>query len=138
MGKLINAISIGALSKQSGIGIETIRFYERIGVLIPAGRKASGYRYYDDESTKTLRFLRHAKDLGFSLAEIKALLKLRAGKTSQCEEVQIQASKHLQDVEDKIRHLESIQRALSKLIRQCRNKRTNEGCPILDCFEEEG
>lgn len=137
MGKGENNISIGTLSKESGVAIETIRYYERIGILTPFGRKTSGYRVYDNKSYKTLRFLKHAQELGFSLAEIKDLLNLRANNASHCEDVQAKAEKHLQDVEEKIEKLESIQSILSKLIRQCRSKKTSEGCPILECFEEE-
>lgn len=137
MRKSENTMSIGTLSKESGIGIETIRYYERIGVLAPAGRKTSGYRVYDNDSSRTLRFLKNAQELGFSLAEIKDLLKLRADKPSRCEDAQIRASKHLQDVEDKIKKLESIQAVLSKLIRQCRSRKTTNSCPILECFEDE-
>lgn len=137
MNKGENNISIGTLSKESGVAIETIRYYERIGILAPVGRKTSGYRVYDNESYKSLRFVRHAQELGFSLAEIKDLLKLRANKASRCEDVQDKAAKHLHDVEDKIKKLHSIQSVLSKLIRQCRLKKTSEGCPILECFEEE-
>ncbi|MGE4234688.1 MAG: heavy metal-responsive transcriptional regulator [Bacteriovoracia bacterium] len=138
MEKTKNTMSIGALSKESGVGIETIRYYERIGLLTPLERKASGYRVFNSDSFKTLRFLKHAQELGFSLAEIKDLLRLRANKGSRCEDVQARASKHLQDVEEKIKKLESIQTVLSKLIRQCRSKKTSDSCPILDCFEEKG
>ena len=136
MKNIERTMSIGALAKKSGIGIETIRYYERIGLLVPLERKASGYRVFNTESFKTLRFLKHAQELGFSLAEIKELLKLRADKESRCEDVQTRALKHLQDVEEKIEKLESIQVVLSKLIRQCRSKKTSDRCPILDCFED--
>ncbi|MDZ4660130.1 MAG: heavy metal-responsive transcriptional regulator [Pseudomonadota bacterium] len=136
MGKAENTMSIGVLSRQSGIGIETIRYYERLGLLTPVGRKTSGYRVFNNDSFKTLRFLKHAQELGFSLAEIKDLLKLRANKESRCEDVRVKASKHLQGVESKIEKLESIRTVLSKLIRQCRSKKTSDSCPILDCFEE--
>lgn len=138
MKKAENNMSIGALSKESGVGIETIRYYERMGLLTPQARKASGYRVFNRDSFKTLRFLKHAQELGFSLAEIKDLLKLRANKESRCEDVQTRASKHLQDVDEKIKKLESIHMVLSKLIRQCRSKKTSDSCPILDCFEEKG
>lgn len=136
MRKVENTTTIGALSKNSGIGIETIRYYERLGLLTPVGRKSSGYRIFNHDSLRTLRFLKHAQGLGFSLAEIKDLLKLRANKESRCEDVRSSATRHLQDVETKIKNLESIRAVLSKLIRQCRSKRTSDGCPILDCFDE--
>ncbi len=135
MRKAEETMTIGALSKESGVGIETIRYYERFGLITPVGRKLSGYRVFDVDSFRTLRFLKHAQELGFSLAEIKDLLKLRANKGARCEDVQRRASRHLQDVEAKIKKLEGIQTALSKLIRQCRSKKLNDTCPILDCFE---
>lgn len=131
-------MSIGELSKHSGIAIETIRYYERLGLLRPTARKASGYRIFNRDSSKTLRFLKHAQELGFSLSEIKELLKLRAHKESRCEHVQAEAEKHLRDVESKIERLERIRVVLSKLIRECRSRKTTDTCPILDCFEERG
>lgn len=136
MGKTETTTSIGALSKRSGIGIETIRYYERVGLLIPVGRKTSGYRIFNNDSLKTLRFLKHAQALGFSLSEIKALLKLRANRESRCEDVRNRAAKHLKDVEAKIQSLESIRSVLSKLVRQCQSRKTSDSCPILDCFED--
>ncbi|MGE0525606.1 MAG: heavy metal-responsive transcriptional regulator [Bdellovibrionales bacterium] len=131
-------MSIGNLSKMSGVGIETIRYYERLGLLKPVTRKTSGYRVFNNDSYKTLRFLKHAQELGFSLSEIKDLLRLRANKESRCDDVQVRAAKHLKDVEGKIEKLNSIRAVLSKLIQQCRSRKTNDTCPILDCFEERG
>lgn len=131
-----NSMSIGILSKETGIGIETIRYYERLSLLKPIGRKTSGYRIFNDDSLKTLRFLKHAQELGFSLSEIKELLKLKADKKSNCRSVQAKAEKHLKDVEEKIERLGRIKFVLSDLVKQCREKRTDEQCPILECFED--
>lgn len=131
-------LSIGTLSKLSGVAIETIRYYERIGVLKPHARKASGYRIFNEEAYKTLRFLKNAQELGFSLAEIKDLLKLQARTVSRCEEVQTRASKHLRSVEEKMEKLMNISSVLSRLIKQCRSSKTSERCPILECFAESG
>jgi len=137
MKKSENYMSIGMLSKQLGIGIETIRYYERIGILSPVRRKVSGYRVFDSNSVMTLAFIKNAQELGFSLAEIKELLNLRANKISQCEMVRVKAEKHLQDIEDKIKKLEDIKVALLALIRQCRLKKTSKCCPILQVLEKE-
>lgn len=136
--KAKESMSIGELSKQSGIGIETIRYYERLGLLKPTARRSSGYRIFNEDSYKTLRFLKHAQELGFSLAEINDLLRLRANKESRCEDVQDRAENHLRDVEAKIAKLQSIRHVLSRLIRQCRARKTSACCPILDCFDERG
>lgn len=130
------SMSIGELSRMAAVGIETIRYYERIGLLKPVARKTSGYRVFNTDSYKTLRFLKHAQELGFTLSEIKDLLQLRADKKSRCEDVQGKAKKHLEDVEEKIEKLNSIREVLSQLIRQCRSRKTNNSCPILECFEE--
>lgn len=128
---------IGSLAHKASVNIQTIRYYERIKLLTPKVRKdAKRIRYYNDESLKILNFIKQAQELGFSLAEIKDLLELRANKESRCEGVQAKALKHLQDVDEKIKKLESIQLVLSKLIRQCRSKKTNDSCPILNCFEK--
>lgn len=129
-------MSIGELSKISSVGIETIRYYERMGLLKPVSRKTSGYRVFNRDSYRTLRFLKHAQELGFTLSEIKDLLRLRADKRSRCNDVKARAEKHLNDVEEKIEKLSRIRAVLSDLVDQCRSKKTNEGCPILNCFDE--
>lgn len=138
MKRIEETMSIGELAKMSGVGIETIRYYERIGLVKPIARKTSGYRVFNRDSYKAIRFLKHAQELGFSLTEIKDLLKLRADKESRCEDVQAKAERHLKEVEEKIAKLGSIREVLSQLIRQCRSRNTNSSCPILDCFEESG
>ncbi len=129
-------ISIGVLSKRSEIGIETIRYYERLGVLAPVFRKESGYRIFDGDSVRTLHFVKHAQELGFSLSEIKDLLQLKADKRPRCQEVQRKAEVHLKDVEEKINRLMSIRSVLSELVGQCRDRKTDDRCPILECFDD--
>ena len=130
------AMSIGTLAKQSGIGIEAIRYYERRGLLSAVSRKSSGYRVFNGESLKALRFLKSAQELGFTLEEIKDLLKLRASKSTSCDVVKVRASKHLSEVESKIQRLEKIRDVLSELIKKCQKRKTSEVCPILDCFDQ--
>ncbi len=136
MAKVEQSMSIGTLSKMSGVGIETIRYYERRGLLRPVARKSSGYRVFNNESYNILRFLKYAQELGFSLSEIKNLLRLRGAKGSSCEEVQVRASTHLRHVEEKIEKLVRIRDVLSRLILQCRSRKVTDNCPILDCLEE--
>ncbi|MBI3535699.1 MAG: MerR family DNA-binding protein [Deltaproteobacteria bacterium] len=128
-------MSIGTLSKESDTGIETIRFYERLGLIAPVGRKISGYRIFDDNSLKALGFIKHAKELGFSLNEIKALLSLKADKKSKCQNVQVKATDQLNSVEEKIRNLKRIKTKLTELIQQCKLRKTDSECPILDCLD---
>jgi len=137
MGKVKETMSIGTLSKQTGIGIETIRFYERLGLVVPIGRKSSGYRIFDDGSLKALGFIKHAKELGFSLNEIQELLSLKADKKSKCQNVQVKAATQLESVNEKIKNLERIKTTLTTLIQQCKQRKTNSECPILDALEYE-
>jgi len=135
MGKVMDKMSIGALSKQTGIGIETIRFYERLGLLKPIGRKSSGYRIFDASSLKAIVFIKHAKELGFTLSEIRELLNLKADKKSKCQSVQIKAEGQLKSVEEKIHHLKQIRSVLSELIQRCRRRKVDSECPLLDCLD---
>lgn len=128
-------MTIGSLSKQSGIGIEAIRYYERIGLLSPLARKESGYRIFNNDGLKTLGFIKQAQELGFSLSEIRELLKLKNDEQSQCLNVQLKAQKHLQGVEEKMKQLLKIKSALNELIKKCQKRKTDNSCPILECFE---
>lgn len=127
-------ITIGKLAKQAEIGVQTIRYYERQGLLIPAGRTESGYRLYDEKGLKRLYFICKAKGLGFSLKEIKGLLDLevRSGDLSEtCKTVKAKAEAKLKIVEAKIEMLESIKNILSDLLKACDKRKPIEGCPIL-------
>jgi len=129
-------LSIGELSKRSDVGIETIRYYEKLGVLSPIGRKASGYRIYNLDSVRALRFVKQAQELGFTLQDIKGFFHLKADKKPRCEDVQVRAEKHLKNIEEKIGHLAKIRSVLTNLIHQCQKRKTDDRCPILDCFGE--
>jgi Hg(II)-responsive transcriptional regulator len=136
MGKVKDTMSIGTLSKQTGVGIETIRFYERLGLLKPIGRKDSGYRIFDDTSLKTIIFIKHSKELGFSLSEIQELLNLKADKKSKCQSVQVKAEAQLNSVREKINTLKRIENVLCELINQCRKRKVDSECPLLDCLDD--
>lgn len=129
--------TIGELSRQAGVNLPTIRFYEKRGLLFPAARKASGYRLYDEDSLKKLLFIQHGKGLGFTLKEIKDLLGLKVDRISVCEKVRTRAEAKLKDVKRRIAALESVERALAGLLESCiRRKKTGE-CPILKALEKE-
>lgn len=130
-------IKIGQLAKHGGVNIETIRFYERLNLLVPAARLPSGYRLYDGEAVKRLRFIKNAQALGFTLPEISQLLNLRVSSTARCGDVQRKAQAKLQQVEEKIRDLRALASALGALIQHCREGQPTEHCPILRTFEEE-
>jgi len=101
-------LKIGELAKRSEVGIETIRFYERQGLLAEPERRPSGYRQYDESVVSRLQFIRHAKELGFTLSEIKELLGLWFDVNTKCVHVRQRAEQKITDIEDKIR---SLQRA---------------------------
>ncbi|GAB4377219.1 MAG: Zn(2+)-responsive transcriptional regulator [Calditrichia bacterium] len=131
-------MKIGQLAKISGVNLETIRFYEKRGLLPEPQRSAGGYRLYDEEDLLRLRFIRRAKDLGFTLKEIGELLELRIESTGTCGEVKHLAEHKIQDVERKIQYLQRIRTVLNRLINQCVNEEiTAEECPILEAIEHD-
>jgi Hg(II)-responsive transcriptional regulator len=129
-------LSIGQVAKSAGVGVETVRFYEREGLLSQPERKASGYRRYDDEAVQVLRFVRRAKQLGFTLKEIKNLLELRRSSSATRADVRKQALAKLDDIEGKIRDLTRMQAALQTLVRKCHGHGAAITCPMLDALDQ--
>lgn len=130
-------MTIGKLAKLVGVNIETIRYYERLKLLIPAARKPSGYRLYGGDDLRRLRFIKNAQALGFTLHEVRELLGLRVSSTARCGDVQQKAQAKLKQVKEKIRDLQALDRTLLQLVRACRAKETTDHCPILQSFEGE-
>lgn len=124
------------------MNIQTIRFYERRGLLSRPGRTPSGYRIFNPEEVRRIRFIKRAQELGFSLKEIKELLSLQAVPTSRCADVLQKTEEKLKQVDEKISDLHTIRGALEKLTVECRKKDKGKGplrdCPILSALEEEG
>lgn len=133
----MSPLSIGEIAQRTGIAVDTIRYYEREGLLVAPPRAQSGYRQYTPDAIARLRFIRHAKTLGFSLREIRDLLSLRIAPGTNCAEVQRQAQGKIADVERRIADLEEIKRALSVLCAACADKDATGACPILDALEQE-
>lgn len=129
-------MTIGKLAKASGIGVETIRFYERKGLLDEPGRTASGYRKYPKESITRLQFIRRAKELGFSLAEIEELLCLRKKTGSSKADIKVFAQDKITDIRKKIADLTTIATALEELTKQCDGCGPIAECPILNALED--
>lgn len=127
---------IGSLAQKANVNIQTIRYYERIKLLVPKFRRdAKRVRFYDDESLKSLNFIKHAQELGFQLEEIKDLLKLRSENTGRCDRVRKRASDKLENVQSKIQNLRSIEKNLKKLIAECAARKNKEACPIIEGME---
>ena len=125
-------LKIGEVAKETGIGIETIRFYERKGLLDEPDRKPSGYRQYDESVVARLRFIRRSKELGFTLSEINELLGLWFDTETKCSDVRTKAQTKIEEIEEKVKTLKGMKRSLKKLIDQCHERGSLDGCPLLD------
>jgi Zn(II)-responsive transcriptional regulator len=127
--------SIGQLAKRAGVAIDTVRYYERNAMLTPAGRLESGYRRYGETELKRLRFIRRAKVLGFTLADIRELLSL----SDECNvaKVKLAAEAKLAEVEQRLAELERIRNGLRTLVAACPGHGRAEACPILNALNEE-
>lgn len=126
-------MKIGALSKQSGVNIETIRYYEKIGVMPAPARSAGGYRMYAPDHLKRLRFVRRGRQLGFSLDELRGLLRLVDGHAFTCAEVHVQTLQHLTEVRRKIADLRRLERVMADMAAQCTRDLVPE-CPVIDAL----
>jgi MerR family copper efflux transcriptional regulator len=124
-------LTIGAVARRAGVGIDTVRYYEREGLLPPPLRRASGYRDYGNDVVERLRFIRRAKDLGFTLDEIRELLALSSDRERGVRDVKVRAEAKLAAVEDRIRELQRVRRGLKQLITACPGHGPLEHCPIL-------
>ena len=127
--------SIGQLAKRAGVAIDTVRYYERNAMLTPAGRLESGYRRYGETELKRLRFIRRAKVLGFTLADIRELLSLSDERNVA--KVKLAAKAKLAEVEQRLAELERIRNGLRSLVAACPGHGRAEACPILNALNEE-
>ena len=131
----MRALTIGQVARRAGVGVETVRFYERQGLLAPPDRTASGYRQYEEDAVWRLRFIRRAKELGFTLNEIKELLSLRLDATTTCADVRSRAQAKIADIEGKIHTLQRMRETLVKLTEACARRGTTGQCPILEALD---
>lgn len=130
-------IAIGALATHTGANIETIRYYERVGLLSAPDRSSGGYRLYGTEHLKRLNFIRRARVLGFSLAEVRKLLMLADQRRRPCAEVRVVAAAHLEDVKEKIADLKAMERVLADTIARC-EAGSGSHCPMIDALYTNG
>ena len=129
--------TIGAVSKRSGVHIETIRYYERIGLVPPPPRTAGGARVYDDALLRRLSFIRRCREMGFSIDEIRALLEMTDRRDFTCAEIHALTLTHLGAVRARIADLQRLEGALADMAARCDLGETPE-CPILDVLMEAG
>jgi MerR family mercuric resistance operon transcriptional regulator len=131
----MDGLSIGDVAKQANVHTETLRYYERRGLLARPPRSTSNYRLYAAETVRRVRFIKGAQELGFSLREIQELLSLRAEPKTSCEDIRERAEAKITDIEAKIRSLQAMKRALAKLVIECSGSGPISECPILESFD---
>ena len=122
---------IGELARSCDCPAETIRYYEKIGLLPPAARRANGYRSYGDTHQKWLQFILRSKELGFNQVEVRRLTDLAQQKQAACADVHELLEEHVNDVRKRVRELQRLERALVRLKTQCENGTLHE-CPVID------
>lgn len=129
-------VTIGGLSRKTGCNIETIRFYEKIGLLPKPLRTEGGHRVYGADQIKRLVFIRRSRELGFSLDDIRALLELVDGRRYTCKQVKGVTDRHLASVRGKVADLRRLEKTLAAISAQCQGKQVPE-CPIIDALFDE-
>lgn len=130
-------MKIGEVAKAAGVGIDAVRFYEREGLIPEPARRPSGYRMYSPDVVLSLRFIRRAKELGFSLKEISELLSLETAAAATAADVRKLAETKLADIEERIRALQRMRRALRKATESCTGQGPTSGCSILQTLNRE-
>ena len=128
---------IGTAAEQAGVNIQTLRYYERRGLLPRPPRRTSGYREFPDDAVRMVRFIKRAQDLGFTLDEVEELIKLRSEKRRDRTRVRAVAEARLRQVDRKIAELQAIKQALSHLVHCCQEGSTLE-CPIIEALDGAG
>ncbi len=128
-------LTIGQVAKQTGVKVETIRFYEREGLIGTPLRSDAGYRQYQDDVVRRIRFIKRAKDLGFTLKEVAELLSLQAAPDVSCADIKARAQGKITDIEERIRILGRMKRALERLAAECSGNGPVTECPILGALD---
>ena len=133
----MRTLSIGQVARQAGVGVETIRFYEREGLLEEPARGVSGYRQYTEQVVKRIHFIKRAQRLGFSLKEITDLLLLRVDSHSSCEEVKQRTEAKIAEVERKMVELQRMRQALLQVASLCTGQGPTGHCPMLEALDQQ-
>lgn len=128
----------GVLAKRAGVNLETIRFYEKQGLIPEPPRSGSNYRLYPEDALRRVLFIKRAQELGFTLREIGELLSLQATPGTDCADVRGRAEAKVQDIDGKIRALRSMRKVLSRLVGECSGKGPVTECPILESLNPGG
>lgn len=128
-------MTIGQLAHAARVNIQTVRYYERRGLVPEPARTPAGYRQYSEDAVARIRFIKRAKELGFSLKEIEGLLDLRVHHGTACHDVEAKAREKITLVDQKIRELRAMQTVLEELVTACATNAPTADCPILDALE---
>jgi len=131
----MKSMTIGQVAKLSGVGVETIRFYEREGLLNKPKRRQSGYRVFTPEVVGRIRFIKKAKQLGFSLREIRDLLSLRVDSQATAADLKGRVDAKIEEIDERLRDLKRMRSALLRLSKACTGKGPIGECPLLDALE---
>ena len=126
-----NLVTIGKLAKASNAKVTTIRYYESIGLIDPQDRSAGGQRLYDQKAIERMRFIRHARDLGFPLEAVRELIALSQDENHSCAEVDEIAKRHASDVKQRIKRLKALERELNRMIKECAVDRISD-CRVME------
>jgi len=131
----MDGLTIGDVAKLADVHIETLRYYERRGLVARPPRSMSNYRLYSEDTVRRVRFIKRAQELGFSLKEIQELLSLRTTPKARCADVRERASAKMNDIEARIRVLQAMKKALAKLVSECAGRAPISDCPILESLD---
>ncbi len=131
----MTGLMIGQLAKATQVNVETVRYYERRGLLAQPARSGGGYRQYGPDATARIRFIKRAQQLGFTLKEIRELLELRPDPHTSCDEVRCRAETKMTAIDQKIESLRAMNRALGRLVAACDGKTDAGACPILAALD---
>jgi len=129
----VKPLTIGTIAKRSGVSVETIRFYQREGLIVEPPKPVTGFRTYPTETIGRLTFIQRSKGLGFTLAEIKTLLQLRA---SDCTATRTLTQQKLDLIRSKIADLQTMELALEQLVTQCESRQPTDNCPIIAALSD--
>jgi len=127
---------ISEVAAKANVNVQTLRYYERRGLLKKPGRSPSGYREYEPETVRVVRFVKRAQELGFSLEEIEGLLRLQSDRRARCGDVRARARAKLADIDKRIESLRAMRAALAVLLATCTSDGSLGECPILECLED--
>ncbi|GAB4142645.1 MAG: hypothetical protein Fur0037_09920 [Planctomycetota bacterium] len=132
------SLTRGELARRCEVNFETVRYYEKQGLVPEPARSPSNYRLYGEDAVRRIRFIKRAQALGFTLGEIKDLLSLRARPRARCADVLARAEAKIRDIDGKVRALKAMRKALVDLISECRGASPISECPILGALEAAG